>query len=97
VESVDRRSFFKHAGAVTAVAAVAGTVGVTPLAFVGKAGAAVSSHESELTLSEALRGDEHLIAHVKNARTGEVALFIGAREVTIRDRKLAARLVRAIR
>jgi hypothetical protein len=37
------------------------------------------------------------VVHVKNARTGEISLFIGHREVTVRDRKLAARLVRAAR
>jgi hypothetical protein len=38
-----------------------------------------------------------LVAHVKNARTGEISLFIGHREITIRDRKIAAQLVRATR
>jgi hypothetical protein len=37
------------------------------------------------------------VAHVKNARTGEISLFIGTKEVTIHDRKVAARLVRATR
>jgi hypothetical protein len=50
-----------------------------------------------LTPNEQLRGNEDLVAHVKNARTGEIALFIGHREITIRDRKIAAQLVRATR
>jgi hypothetical protein len=37
------------------------------------------------------------VARVKNARTGEINLFIGQKEVTIHDRKIAARLIRAAR
>jgi hypothetical protein len=40
---------------------------------------------------------EHLVARVKNARTGEINLFIGQKEVTIHDRQIAARLIRATR
>ncbi|HTW99366.1 MAG TPA: hypothetical protein VMD59_11345, partial [Acidimicrobiales bacterium] len=36
-----------------------------------------------------------VVAHVKDAATGEIALYVGEREVTIRDRHVAARLVRA--
>jgi hypothetical protein len=34
---------------------------------------------------------------VKDSRTGEISLFIGQREVTLHDRKVAARLIRATR
>jgi hypothetical protein len=44
-----------------------------------------------------LRVGEHLVARVKNARTGEINLFIGQKEVTIHDRRVAARLIRAAR
>jgi hypothetical protein len=95
MEPVSRRSFFKQAGAV---AATAGTMAVVPISFAGAASAAgTSSHDAPLTPEEHLRGNEELVVHVKNARTGELSLFIGHREVTVRDRKLAARLVRAAR
>jgi hypothetical protein len=58
---------------------------------------AATAKESDLTPQEDLRAGENLMAHVKNARTGEISLFIGHREVTIHDRKVAARLVRATR
>jgi hypothetical protein len=62
------------------------------------AGAATTQHaDTPLTPNEDLRGDEDLVAHVKNSGTGEISLFVGHREVTIHDRKIAARLVRAIR
>ena len=50
-----------------------------------------------LEAHEQLSKDESLVAHVKNSRTGEISLFIGQREVTLNDRKVAARLIRAAR
>ena len=38
-----------------------------------------------------------LIAHVKDAKTGTIALLMGDREVVITDRALSARLFRAAR
>jgi hypothetical protein len=94
MEAVSRRKFFKQAGAVTAVA---GTMAVAPLGIASSMAGAATSKEEALTPNEHLRGDEELVAHVKNSRTGEITLFIGHREVTIRVRKVAARLVRATR
>jgi hypothetical protein len=39
--------------------------------------------------------DEPIVAHVHDARTGVVDLFIGTRQVRFTDRQLAARLARA--
>lgn len=95
MEAVSRRSFFRQAGAV---AATAGTMVVAPMGLASAVAAATNNHEdAPLSPNEHLRGDEELVAHVKNARTGEISLFIGHREVTLRDRKLAARLIRATR
>ncbi|MGH3732447.1 MAG: hypothetical protein ACRDVC_03600 [Acidimicrobiales bacterium] len=98
MEPVSRRTFFKHAGAAAAVAVVAGAT-VSPLAM-GTAGAstlAARDRESVLTPDEELASHESLVAHVKDSRSGEISLFIGQREVTLHDRKVAARLVRAAR
>jgi hypothetical protein len=38
---------------------------------------------------------EPIVAHVRNARTGELSLLVGEREVTVHDRDLAARIARA--
>ncbi|MFY9784105.1 MAG: hypothetical protein WAK12_11310 [Acidimicrobiales bacterium] len=96
MESVSRRNFFKQAGAV---AAAAGTMAVAPVGLMSAVAGAASSKNDDapLTAEEHLRGNEELVAHVKNARTGEISLFIGHREVTLRDRKVVARLVRATR
>jgi hypothetical protein len=101
MEPVSRRIFFKQASAVAAVAVVAGGVAAGPLGLV-TAGASTpkssaKSIDAELTPSEHLRGNEDLVAHVKNSRSGEISLFIGHKEVTIHDRKVAARLIRATR
>jgi len=36
-----------------------------------------------------------LVAHVRNMKTGEVAVMVGTRQVIIHDRRLVARLVKA--
>ncbi|HEY1761932.1 MAG TPA: hypothetical protein VGG17_05000 [Acidimicrobiales bacterium] len=99
MEPVSRRQFFKHAGSAAAIAVVAGAATVSPLGIAG-AGAsklAVHDHEAPLAPHEDLTTGESLVAHVKNSRTGEISLFIGQREVTFHDRKVAARLIRATR
>jgi hypothetical protein len=97
MEPVSRRTFFKHAGAAAAVAIVAGGTVAAPLGLGGAVAGAATNHDTPLTPHEDLRANEDLVAHVKNTRTGEISLFIGHKEVTIHDRKVAARLVRATR
>ena len=41
-------------------------------------------------------GSRPIIAYVKNPSRGEIAVMAADREVTIHDRKLAARLARAV-
>ena len=81
MEPVSRRMFFKQAGAAAAVVAVAGSTVVAPLGL----GTALAG--AATTKDTPLRPDE----------TGEISLFVGKREVTIHDRTIAARLVRATR
>jgi hypothetical protein len=97
MEEVSRRLFFKRAGAAAAVAAVATSVAVGPLALASTVAGADTKKEAEIHPQDDLRVGEQLVARVKNARTGEINLFIGQREVTIHDRKVAARLIRAAR
>jgi hypothetical protein len=42
-------------------------------------------------------GSEPVVAYVSNARKGEISLMSGNREVTVRDKALAARIKRAAR
>jgi len=38
-----------------------------------------------------------VVAYVRNARTGEIAVMAGQREVTVHNRKLATQITRAAR
>jgi hypothetical protein len=40
---------------------------------------------------------EPLAAYIRNAATGEIALFVGTREIIVHDLNLVARLVQAAR
>ncbi|HEX5402219.1 MAG TPA: hypothetical protein VFX16_07955 [Pseudonocardiaceae bacterium] len=40
---------------------------------------------------------EPVVAHVSDARTGQIDLFVGTRHVRVHDHELAARLIRAVR
>jgi hypothetical protein len=62
-------------------AAAVGAVAVAPAA---EASTSVPNHVRE-----------PLVAYVRDARSGEVAVMIGEREVVVHDRELAARIARA--
>ena len=94
MEPVSRRTFFKRAGAV---AVVAGGVAVAPASLGTALAGASEPKDSPLAAHEELAHSDNLVAHVKNARSGEISLFVGQREVIIHDRTMAARLVRATR
>lgn len=74
-----RRSFLVLAGTG---AAAAGTAVVLP----------VSSAEAAAPKGAAHPGP--LVAHVRDTRTGEVAVYLGNKEVVVRDKDLAHRIGR---
>jgi hypothetical protein len=88
LDSIGRRAFIKT---TALAAAAAGAVIAVP----GAAGAA--ARHRALRASQPEGSDGPLVAHVRNARSGEIALFTGARRVTVRDPELAARLLEAAR
>ena len=45
----------------------------------------------------AAESSEPVVAHVKDARTGEIDLFVGTRHIRVVDQALAARLTAAAR
>ena len=97
MQEVSRRVFFKRAGGAAAVVAVGTSIAVSPAILAGASAGAATPKEAAISPQADLRVGEHLVARVKNARTGEINLFIGQKEVTIHDRKIAARLIRAAR
>jgi nitrous oxide reductase len=79
----DSMSHLTRRGFVTRSAGAA--AGMTAL------GAMVTQHAD----AEAVAGSEPVVAYVRDPGRGEISLMSGDREVTVRDRKLAARIVRA--
>jgi hypothetical protein len=45
--------------------------------------------------ADAVAGSEPVVAYVSDPGNGEISVMTGDREVTVRDTKLAARIVRA--
>jgi hypothetical protein len=100
MSEVSRRTFLKSGSAAVvaagAISAVPGLPAVASLletqgpADAGAADAAVGDGEVGLL-------SEPLVAHVRDLATGEIGLFSGAREITVHDPQLAARLLRAAR
>jgi hypothetical protein len=83
-----RRSFLRGAG-VTAVVATA-TV-IAPSAAMAATG------ESQKTRDEAAQADATtgtVVVYVKDAKSGEIRVMSGDREVVVKDRRLAQKLAR---
>ncbi len=82
-------------GFITRTSAGMATIGA--LATVpGLAGAQAAPAAQEQDHTAAAQ-QEPLVAHVRNSVTGEIAVFVGTREVIMHDRALVRRLMRAAR
>ena len=81
--SIDRRRFLLTSGAAVAAA--------------GVADALTKGRVKPATVPAGATLDEPVVAHLRNLRTGEVALFKGHQEVLVRDKHLAALLFNATR
>ena len=100
MSEVSRRSFLKGgsaaivtAGAISALPGLPAVVGALETQGPADAGAA----DAAVTDADGAAMSEPLVAHVRDLATGEIGLFSGAREVTVLDPQLAARLIRAAR
>jgi hypothetical protein len=91
MEPTNRRDFLKHA---SATAAVVGVVAAAPLSLVESAAAADTKAPA---VPAGARVDRHVVAHLRNVQTGEVAIYTGDREITVNDKRLAALLYKASR
>ena len=100
MSEVTRRSFLKGssaaivtAGAISAVPGFPAIVGALETQGPADAGAAAAA----VTDTDGAAMSAPLVAHVRDLATGEIGLFSGAREITVLDPQLAARLIRAAR
>jgi hypothetical protein len=84
MSDLTRRGFVKSSAGVAGAAA-----GMTAL------GTLVTE---QAEAKEGTHGHPHpVVAYVRDARSGEISVMSGNREVRVRDRKLAARIARAAR
>jgi hypothetical protein len=92
MEPTSRRQFLKRSSAVAAAAGVAAAV---------PAGAAHALKSADANDVPRLPDDDSVdvpvIAHVRDVRKGLVSLYVGEKEITIKDRRLAASLFQATR
>ena len=92
MEPTSRRQFLKRS---SAVAAAAGVAAVVP-AGAAKALTTQSTKDApEHQLPEDSSVDVPVVAHVTNVRKGLVTLYTGEREISIKNRRLAAALYHA--
>lgn len=93
MEPTSRRQFLKRSSAVAAAAGVAAAVpgGASALTK-------ASAHDAVPPLpDDDSVVDVPVIAHVRDVRKGLVSLYVGEKEITIKDRRLAASLFHATR
>ena len=92
MEPTSRRQFLKRSSAVAAAGAVAAAV---PTGAVKALSSDSHSHEREAKLPDDHTVDVPVVAHVRDVRKGLVSLYTGEREVTIKNKRLAAALYHA--
>ena len=93
MQPTSRRQFLKRSSAVAAAAGVAAAVP----AGAAKALTGTGSTEKDQPLPEDASVDVPVVAHVRDVRKGLVSLYTGEREITIKNRRLAAALYHATR
>ncbi len=93
MEPTSRRQFLKRSSAVAAAAGVAAAVPA------GAAHALTKQDPDDVVrrLPDDSSVDVPVIAHVRDVRKGLVSLYVGEKEITIKDRRLAASLFHATR
>jgi hypothetical protein len=91
MEPTSRRQFLKRSSAVAAAAGVAAAVPG------GAAHALTKSATDAPPLPDDDSVDTPVVARVRDARKGLVSLYVGEREINIKNRRLAALLFHATR
>lgn len=94
-----RRTAVKTAAGAATVGAVALASARTPAeaAVAARGQAAGDAAPAALPIPAQGASSEPIVVHVRNLRDGELGIFVGSREITVRDRALAARIAAAAR
>jgi hypothetical protein len=77
------------------MAAAAGVATALPATAAKALTGSQSPHEAPTELPDDPSVDVPVVAHVQDVRKGLVSLYTGEKEITIKDRRLAAALYRA--
>jgi anaerobic selenocysteine-containing dehydrogenase len=92
MEPTSRRQFLKRSSAVAAAAGVAATV---PASAAKALSSTSKTTDRDPELPDHPSVDVPVVAHVRDVRKGLVTLYTGEREVTIKNKRLAAALYHA--
>jgi anaerobic selenocysteine-containing dehydrogenase len=92
MEPTSRRQFLKRSSAVAAAAGVAAAV---PASAAKALSSSTKKSDRDPELPDHPEVDVPVVAHVRDVRKGHVTLYTGEREVTIKNRRLAAALYHA--
>ena len=93
MEPTSRRQFLKRSSAVAAAAGVAAAVPAG--AAKALTGSSKTDEDREPALPDDHTVDVPVVAHVRDVRKGLVSLYTGEREITIKNKRLAAALFHA--
>ena len=93
MSSLSRRMFLKKGSLTVAAAGVAAALPAGLLEATEAGAGAASTSAPELPEGAALT--EPIVAHVRDLASGEINLYVGTHEVSVRDPGLAARLFHA--
>jgi len=88
VDDLDRRTFLMRGSLAAAAAGIAAAI---PLGAEVLRAPAVSAEDDQ-----PVDMPDPVIAHVIDANSGEIAVYVGHRELTIKDPRIARQLVRAV-
>jgi hypothetical protein len=91
--SPSRRSVLRGAAGASAAGLAVTALGgfAMPAASAAVTAHSASAHEAENTAAESI------VVHVRDAASGHIDIFRGETAISVRDRDLAARIVRAAR
>jgi hypothetical protein len=92
-DALSRRSMLKGAAGV-------GAAGIAATALAGVAVPAAAATKAPVRTTRGpgeAEADEAIVVHVRDAASGEIDVFRGTSQVRVKDRALAAQIVRASR
>jgi hypothetical protein len=92
MEPTSRRQFLRRS---SAVAAAAGVAAVVPASAAKALSNGTKDTEPERNLPDDKSVDVPVVAHVLDVRKGLVVLYTGEREISVKNRRLAAALYHA--